>query len=231
MRLDPTVLTTREYGREHAHYPVALSVDSLAQAWVRRGHAPNGAAVIADLEVSARTRHGTPWEGAGGLYIAVVVHPESTPEKEGLLWARAAVALTAAAGEGTSLQWPDLLISKYGRPIGMSNVWALLGPGRIDRAVLTFRLENPPVDAIGRLLTALEESEEESLLPAAFARVDRLAGTMIEIGLAPRGVVRGLAGGIDHRGRLVLVGPDRSTDQFTVERIRAISILDRAGPV
>lgn len=126
-------------------HPVVTSTEALALGWARQNDAPEGALVTANQELSARVRRGVPWVSHPGASLAfsVVLRPDLPPEGEGLLWLLASLAAAEgveAVGEvEVLLKWPnDLLVGT--RRLGGIRVDARLGPGVIDIAVVTFRL-------------------------------------------------------------------------------------------
>ncbi|HVM15289.1 MAG TPA: biotin--[acetyl-CoA-carboxylase] ligase [Egibacteraceae bacterium] len=221
------------------HYPVAVSVESLALAWARQHDAPEGALVIAEAELSARGRRGVNWVSVGGrsLASAVVLRPALPPAGEGLLWLLASLAaaegLEAAADLDVRLKWPnDLLVD--GRGIGGVRVDAQLGPGSIESAVLTVRVnvglqaEDFPPDLRPHVTSVTIEGGSCSRLDVLAAILDRLAsryeagvaalledyrgrcdtlGTRVRALLVPSGEAVGRATDVDDHGGLVIETP------------------------
>lgn len=135
----------RVVGCEVRSYPVAISTDALALSWARQEDAPDGALVVADVELSARGRREVLWQSVGGasLALSVVLRPELPVEGEGLLWllgsVAAADAVAAVTGLDVACKWPnDLLVDD--RRLGLVDVSAQLGPGKVESAILTTRL-------------------------------------------------------------------------------------------
>lgn len=218
------------------HYPVAVSVESLAQAWVRQRDAPEGALLVADAELSARGRRGTSWVSVAGrsLAFSVVLRPGLPPAGEGLLWLLASLAaaegVEQATGLDVRLKWPnDLLVGGLG--LGGVRVDAQLGPGTVDTAVLTVRVNTglteqdfpdtlrgtvtslamqgvsqSRVAVLAAVLARLSVRYAEgvpALLEAYRARCDTL-GTRVRAYLMPTGEAAGRAVDVEEHGGLVL---------------------------
>jgi biotin-(acetyl-CoA carboxylase) ligase len=224
-------LTTAGMGRTCRAYPIAVSVDALAQAWLRQEAAPQGALVLADREISPRTRSGEAWPARGGLYVAVVLRPQLRVEAANLLWVLAAVAAARAyPGPAPPLcRWPDRLVTAGGGEVAMVAVNTQLGPGGVAGSVLTFRLEegSSRLPLLDRLLNGLEELVN---LPATalvdnYAAGDVFAGRVVELRLAPRGRVRGKWKGPDAWGRAQLETDDGSVEVYTIDQIRSVDIV------
>ncbi|MDP3984703.1 MAG: hypothetical protein Q8Q52_06855 [Acidimicrobiia bacterium] len=225
-------LTTIRYGRNLEHFPIAVSVEALAQAWLRQRNAPTGAVVVADREISGRSRLGKPFAAQGGLNAAVVVRPPFSPEAEGLLWTWAGLAAVdgyrAVVGPA-AMWWPDLLVAD-GQRVGTIGTTALLAPGRIEAAALSFRVEADPnqvpplLDAVLRSLEASERQMPDELIQR-FSKIDHLWGRQLELALAPRGMARGVAVGPDLLGRWTIRTADGVAETYTVDQVRAIRIV------
>lgn len=135
----------RQLGGPVRVHPVVTSTEALALGWARQKDAPEGALVTADQELSARVRRGVPWVSHAGrsLAFSVVLRPDLPPEGEGLLWLLASLA----AAEGVErlgdvdvrLKWPNDLLIAHKR-LGGVRIDARLGPGVVELAVVTFRL-------------------------------------------------------------------------------------------
>lgn len=181
-------LTTKLLGKPLRFYPFAVSTESLAIAWARQENAPEGATVVANLELSPRQRKGPPWVpfAGDGLYFSTVLRPGLPPEGEGLLWLMASLGAAEGLGEATGLdigvKWPDDIWIK-GRKIGGFKIEAQLGPGEITTAVITGRF-NINVEAssfpepIREIATSvLAESgrpaESEKMLNAILAGIEK----------------------------------------------------------
>lgn len=226
-------------GHPLQHYPVGVSADSLALGWARQHDAPEGALVVTEVELSARGRRGQTWVSVGGrsLAFAVVLRPALPPAGEGLLWLLASLAaaegLEAAAGFDVRLKWPnDLLVG--GRGIGGVRVEAQLGPGSIESAILTMRVnvgleeEDFPPDLRDRVTSVAIEGAACARIDVLSAILDRLAsryeagvstlledyrercdtlGTRVRALLRPSGEAVGRAADIDDHGGLVIETP------------------------
>lgn len=240
-RLQATLGGERLFGHPVQAYEVAVSTESLAQAWARQEDAPEGALVVADAELSARGRRGTSWVSVPGrsLAFSVVVRPGLPAAGEGLLWLLTSLAtaegLEAVTGLDARLKWPnDVLVD--GRGIAAVRVDAHLGPGQVELAVLTVRVNvdlseddlsrapgrpvtslavegvsQPRVAVLSAVLDRLEARYGESvsdLLTAYRARCDTL-NRRVRAELMPSGEAAGLAGDIDETGALVVESGSR----------------------
>jgi BirA family biotin operon repressor/biotin-[acetyl-CoA-carboxylase] ligase len=226
------------FGHPLRHYPLALTTEALALAWARQEGAPEGALVVADQELSPRGRRGPAWSvfPGQGLYASVVLRPGLPPQGEGLLHLLASLAaaegLERAAGVATAVKWPDD-VTIGGAKVAGVKAEAQLAPGRIDSAVVTFRV-NVAVpseslaevegaatsllvavgaapdrwEVLAHILTALQERYDNdvgSLLAAYSARCSTL-GRSVRALLLPRGEVTGTAEGVDASGALLIAG-------------------------
>lgn len=138
--------------------PVAVSVDALMHQWARQESAPAGSALVAEAEISARLRGGALWRTSGALAVAVLARPaELDPSGVDLAWLAASLgaarAFDAATGGEHRCEWPDAVLAGSRAEVVVSAV-CVLGPGRVDYAILIVRLGPasafvPPVDEPG----------------------------------------------------------------------------------
>jgi BirA family biotin operon repressor/biotin-[acetyl-CoA-carboxylase] ligase len=236
-------------------YPVAVSVEAMAGAWARQEQAPEGATVVAAQELAARGRRGSVWKTIPdrSLSFAVVLRPALPPAGEQLLWLLASLAgaqgLDKLGVAEVRLKWPDDIFVGEGK-IGVIRVQAHLGPGQIESAVLTFRLNlsvTPddvpdalpasvvgatggtvePSEVIDGVLTALEglyHGGVEPLLAAYRARC-RTIGTRVRAELLPRGEVEGMVKAVDDQGSLE-VEVNGGIHPVTVETLRRLRVIE-----
>ncbi len=248
-------LTTESLGRPMRTYPVAVSVEALAGAWARQEQAPEGATVVATQELGARGRRGTVWKTIPdrSLSFAVVLRPALPPAGEQLLW----ILSSLAAAEGLDnlgvtevrLKWPDDIYVGEGK-VGVIRVQAHLGPGQIESAVLTFRLNlsvtpddvpdaSPasvagatggtvePSVVIDAVLTALERRYNggvEPLLAAYRARCSTI-DTRVRAGLLPKGEVEGVVKAVNDQGSLEVEVRGGGIHPVTVETLRRLLVI------
>lgn len=229
----------RAFGAPVQYYDVGVSAESLALAWARQHDAPEGALVVTEVELSPRGRRGQTWVSAAGrsLTFALVLRPALPPAGEGLLWLLASLSaaegVQAVSGLDVRLKWPnDLLVG--GRGLGGVRVDAQLGPGVIETAVMTVRLNvglqpddfpddlRPQVTSLAMegaapaRLTILEaildrlgeryEAGVPALLEDYRARCDTI-GTRVRALLRPNGEAVGVAEEVDDQGGLVIRAP------------------------
>lgn len=235
-------------------YPVALTTESLALAWARRENAPEGALVTATRELTPRQRKGPPWvpDPRGGLYLSMVLRPDLGPDGEGLLWMAACVGaargLEALGIQRATIKWPDDVAASTRKLAGVK-VISQLGPGRIESAIVTIRinLNLKAADLSGDLAdratsvfieTGAGVTAEEALpvfvapLRDAFrlpseqiadeyrARCDTL-GRSVRAALLPRGEVIGEASDVSDGGALLIRSGARTigVEVGTVKRL------------
>lgn len=245
-------LTTETLGRPLRTYPIAVSVEAMAGAWARQEQAPEGATVVAFQELAARGRRGSVWKSIPdrSLSFAVVLRPALPPAGEQLLW----ILASLAAAEGLDklgvgelrLKWPDDIFAGGGK-IGVIRVLAHLGPGQIDSAVLTFRLnvsvtpddvpDAAPASVAGitgatvdrseildAILTALEGrygGGVDQLLTAYRARC-RTIGQRVRAELLPKGEVEGVVRAVGDQGSLEVEVGGHRIHPVTVETLRRL---------
>lgn len=203
------------------HFAVAVNAESLALAWARQEAAPVGATVTVDHEISPRGRLGRLWDQAAdkSAILAMVWRPTLAVDASDLVWSAASLGLLRAIERtgvtGARLQWPDKVVDESYQLLGAVKAEIQLGPGRVDSAIITARVD---LDLIGRptrssVLEALAE-----VLAAAAAQLDKepdalrgecnercaLTGRDVIAYLLPRGEIRGVAGGVDSVGALVV---------------------------
>ena len=123
---------------------MAVSVDALMHQWARQESAPAGSALVAEAEISARLRGGALWRTSEALAAAVLARPaELDPSGVDLAWLAASLgaarALDIAAGGEHRCEWPDAVLAGSGAEVAVSAV-SVLGPGRVDYAILIARL-------------------------------------------------------------------------------------------
>lgn len=235
-RLEAVLGNKRLFGHPVETYEVAVSTESLALAWARQRDAPEGALVVADAELSARGRRGTPWVSVAGksLAFSVVTRPGLPAAGEGLLWLLVSLATAEGIAELTGLdarvKWPnDVLVE--GRGLAAVRVDAHLGPGQVESAVLTVRvnvdlsetdlgratgrpvtslaLEQRPQSRVAVLEAILKRLEERygqsvsDLLDAYRERCDTL-DHRVRAELMPSGEAVGVAVDVDETGALVV---------------------------
>jgi BirA family biotin operon repressor/biotin-[acetyl-CoA-carboxylase] ligase len=136
-----------------------LSTHSDALAWARKG-APEGSVVAADYQASPRGRAGLEWRVESGTDVSfsVILRPSLPVEREGWLYAVAAMALCDAVGEGSSIRWPDELIWES-RTAGAAGVQAELGPDGVLWAVVSVWLVRPAAERAAAIRTLVDSLE------------------------------------------------------------------------
>ncbi|HUF46286.1 MAG TPA: biotin--[acetyl-CoA-carboxylase] ligase [Vicinamibacterales bacterium] len=127
-------------GRLHYRAEVDSTNDE-AQELAAAG-APDGTAVVADLQHAGRGRRGRSWVSppGAGLYLSVVVRPCTWPGGLGLLTLGAGVAaaraVARASGLPVELKWPnDLVVGRPWRKLG-GVLSEAVGGSRLDAVVV-----------------------------------------------------------------------------------------------
>lgn len=111
------LLRTNHFGKAAAGYAVADSTNTLAATWAS-AQAPTGALIVAESQTAGRGRLGRTWHAQPGhnLLFSVVLRPQITPDRYGLLTLAASVAVAEVLSSYASLQpvaikWPnDVLV-------------------------------------------------------------------------------------------------------------------------
>lgn len=218
------------------HYPVAVTTEALALAWLRQEEAPHGALVVADTEISARTRNDDVLP-AGLVNASVVVRTDVAVDHQDIFWGVAllsALAGSRSSGGEVAPHWPEDLIGRSGR-VGAVKVASQLSGGRATSAVLTFRLGIDQERGSGRGPQILSEAMAAlgpllALPPAQLAdrfRLDcGLVGRRVRIDLRPRGSSGGVGASIDERGAFGVAASSGSVSRFGVDQVRAVTLLE-----
>lgn len=106
--LTPEALEAALPGRALRSYVALVSTGSVAYGWAIEG-APDGAAVIADHQLSPRGHAGRPLKDppGRGLGFSVVMRPSLPLAREGWLYTLVLTALSDVFGEASTVEWPD----------------------------------------------------------------------------------------------------------------------------
>lgn len=203
--------------------PVAVSVDALMHQWARQESAPAGSALVAEAEISARLRGGALWRTSGALAAAVLARPaELDPSGMDLAWLAASLGaartLDIAAGGEHRCEWPDSVLVGPGTEVAVSAI-CVLGPGRVDYAILIVRL-----GPVGASTPPVDEAVLVEGLADAFAD-NRPAGSD---GIDEAGLVEGLADSDEPRRHDAFV-PPVDEDVLVGELRIAARLLDEPG--
>lgn len=232
-------LKTEVFGRSVEHYPVSVSVSSVAQSWLRQRDAPHGALVVADTEIAPRGRLGQNWKTVDGISAAVVVRPRLGAAAEDLLWLAALVAACdsyRAGGDEVNAWWPDVLMLGD-RQVGLVTVDTQLGPGVVVASVIAFQLDLPTlvpsehdrVDHLAALMAALEGVFAEPLeeVTGRFESVNGFQELRVVVKLKPLGSITGVSAGIDPLGRLLIKARNQRLEAVTVDQIVSVELDPR----
>lgn len=220
---------------------VAISVEALLQQWARQDAGPDGAAVVVETEIAARSRGGVEWQVSPSVAVGVLARPTALdPANADIAWLAAGLAARDALADrlgddtGVTCCWPDRVRLAADDELDVRTTAGCgFGPGTVDHVVLTVRLG--PVTGAGQRST-VADALVESLRRAAVSldRPDVIAaryrgwcatlGADVEVSRLPHGVIRGRADDIDEAGRLVLVSPTGLRQPLAVDTITTITV-------
>ncbi len=210
---------------ELRHYPVAVSVEQLALAWLRSEGAPSGSVVVASHEIVPRQRLGVPWKVPAdqSFACATVLRCALRIEDEALLWIAALVAVARSCESigfaAPTLGWPDI-VAVDGTPAGSVAIEHQLGPGVVQSAVVSMRINTQllPVEPdstrplaqtfareLDRIVGQMEANRADLL--SEYDRRSALVGRRVRVRLLPKGDTRGTVGPVSAAGSLPLVSP------------------------
>ena len=206
--------------------------------WARQESAPAGSALVVGTEISARLRGGVIWRNPEPLTAAVLARPAGLdPSGADLAWLAASLgaarALDAGGGREHRCEWPDTVLVPGGAEV-VVNAVCVLGPGRVDYAILTVRLGpaaafDPPVDAdglVGELRAAARLLDEPDELVAAYRRRCATVGCTAAVALLPHGAARGTVRGIGADGRLEIESPTGMVERIAVSSFSSLRKFD-----
>lgn len=197
---------------EHRHIATVVSIEAVAQQWARQERAAAGSAVSVGREISGRVRGGVEWHGDGEA-VAVIARPMTLePQHAELAWLAAAVGAVSAYAQvldHVECVWPDSVIAA-GREVARTAAVTLLGPGRVEAAILITRPASGDQRVTDALVGGLREAavllDEPERLRSEYAERCATIGRTVSIRLLPHGSCR---------GRVVGVGPDGGIDLHT----------------
>jgi len=233
------------YGHLVRHYRMGVSGAALALAWARQEHAPDGATVVVEREVSPLGRLGRLWTTPpeSTLSCAIVLRPPLSVEEADAIWLLAGVAAAegAAAVSGRELAtwWPDLVVhADSGDEVAAVKVEIQLGPGKVRSAVATIRvnLDTLGLGPEGReavlegILGALDRNsadlaEGSAGVAAAYDGRCGMLGRRVKLRLLPKGETRGVAKGVDRSARLELESSTGMVQKVAIDTLRAIEVV------
>jgi len=204
-----------ERWRAAALYYISIAGSTNDEAWaLARAGAPDGTAVIAEEQSSGRGRRGRRWfSPAGGLWMSVVLRPQTDVSASAALTIACALAAARAAGKCTALRlglkWPnDIML--MGKKAGGILVETRTEGTMVTAAVAGLGLNvNQPAAAFPEEIRATATS------------LSQYAGQ--EIGLA------GLAGGflleLEEYLRRLAAAADAGGAAWLAEEYRALDVL------
>lgn len=239
----PPEAETEAQERPVRRYPAAVSAGAMALAWANQEHAPSGAAIVVDYEVSPLGRLGQAWPvpPQSTLAFAVVLRPALSKDEADIPWVVTTLAVAdgieEAGGRKALAAWPDLVVdAETGQTRSAVRAEVQLGPGQVRAVAATVRIDVS--DDLG--------DRRDELLEAVCAQLDRrtaeLAGGVVgplaayekrcstlgrnlKIRLIPRGEMRGHASAIDPLGRLELRSATGMVERVSVNQVRQIELL------
>ena len=218
--------------------PVAVSAEAFMHQWARQESAPAGSALLVGAEISARLRGGVLWQTSEALAVAVLARPAHLDPSDGdLAWLAASLgaarALDAAGGRQHLCEWPDTVLVSDGAEVAVNAV-CVLGPGRVDYAILIARLGpvaafDPPVDAdelVVKLRAAALLLDEPDELVVAYRKCCATVGCTAAVALLPHGAARGTVRGTGADGRLEVESPTGMVERVAVSSFSSLRKLD-----
>lgn len=233
--LSPELLAEAMPGREVHVYPSLVSTESDALARAKAG-APEGTVVVADYQISARSRPRRPWRNTpgGSLSFSLVLRPALPPVRGGWLYIVATAAVADVLGPDAVVEWPDEIYA-HGDLAGRIGIhleatvrgleWALVN-------VMIPRAESPRTALLARLVTALEARARMPADEVLAAWLPRCAtiGRTVSAASYPIGAerrVEGRAVGARPNGALLVeVSPGREVPV----RPHDLASIDAGGP-
>ena len=238
---------TELFGRPVRHFQVAISAGAQALAWARQESAPHGATVMVDREISPMGRRSRMWHAPADatLACAVVLRPPLAAEEGDAAWLVSSLAAAegaeAASGRDMATWWPDGVVdATTGEEVSATKAEVLLGPGKVQSAVLTFRFDLERLklgpdrreELLGALLSSLDGVSDQlgaddgpAAVAAAYEQRCRLIGQRVVVRLVPKGEARGVAQGIDRAARLELGSPTGMVERVAVDTLRELEVL------
>ncbi len=236
---------TERFGHLVRHYRMGVSGAALALAWARQEHAPDGATVVVEREVSPLGRLGRLWTTPpeSTLSCAIVLRPPLSVEEADAIWLLAGVAAAEGAAAASDRElatwWPDLVVhADSGDEVAAVKVEIQLGPGKVRSAVATIRvnLDTLGLGSDGReavlegILGALDRNsadlaEGSAGVAAAYDGRCGMLGRRVKLRLLPKGETRGVARGVDRSARLELESSTGMVQKVAIDSLRAIEAV------
>lgn len=217
-------------------WPGVVSIEAAAQAWAREG-CVDGAVVVVGYQAAPRGRAGRPWtiDIDADLVLSVIVRPELSADDEGWLYTLATVALTDVTG--SRIRWPDEAVGDDATVAGSVSVYAELGPGRVDWAVVTVLVHAPGdrASTARRWLDAFDARRNSATDPVVGVHRERsdtigrrVAARMIPLG--PAGpVITGNAVDVAADGALVIETDRASRVAVRPQNLGLLDVVDVEG--
>lgn len=224
-------------------YPAAVSAGAMALAWANQEHAPSGAAVVVQYEVSPLGRLGQAWTVPpdSSLAFAVVLRPQLSKDEADIPWLLTTLAVAdgieAAGGRKAIAAWPDLVVdAETGHTRSAVRAEVQLGPGQVRAVSATVRVDlaDDLGDRRDDLLEAICEQLDRRTAElaegvagplAAYEKRCSTLGRNLKIRLIPRGELRGHASAIDPLGRLELRSSTGMVERVSVNQVREVELL------
>lgn len=229
---------------EVRRYPVAVSVEQLALAWLRTEGAQSGSVVIVDHEIGPRQRLGIPWRVSSvqTFSFAAVVRCALRLDDEALLWIAVLVAAARSFESiGTpapALGWPDLFVSSDGATGGAVAIEAQLGPGLVQSAIASVRINTELLPFEKDLAPALAQTFGQELhlilvqlettradLLSEYDSRSALRAQRVRVRLLPKGDTRGTVGPVSAAGNLPLESPTGMIELLNPATVRSVVLI------
>ncbi|MGH9186542.1 MAG: hypothetical protein ACRD0U_12120 [Acidimicrobiales bacterium] len=231
--------TVERFGRPFRWFPVAVSAEAMALAWARQEAGPAGAAVVVGREIRPTGRRNRLWPvpSESTLTLAVILRPELPADEGDAIWLVASSVAAEAAeivcGRPMGTWWPDAVVDRENdSPMAATKAEVQLGSGGVRSAVVTLRFDlgalglgaehrDDLTEAAFRALDRLDHGEADSVVPD-YQRRCLLLGRRVRVLLYPKGETRGIARGVDQRGRLELASATGMVEHISVDALREL---------
>lgn len=232
--LTKDVLEAALPGRDIHFYPIVVSTEADAMARCRTGAAA-GTLVVAEHQISARSRPRRPWlDAPGSLSVSLVLRPRVAPIRAGILYLVAAAAVAQIGSPERQLEWPDeaydgdqisARVSVHVESTVRGVEWALIN-------VMLVAPQAPREEQLARLVDAIEATSllAPELVVANWLPRCRTIGRSVKAVLYPVGagrIVEGRAVGAGPNGSLLIDVDGARQVLIAPDRLASIELTDR----
>lgn len=232
------------------HSGIGISVEAIAEAWARQESAPDGGLVVLDAEVAGRVRGGWGWTSPSSVAVGLILRPTWDPVVADKAWLVPSVAAIIALGDlglNAHCRWPDeIVIDEI--VVGRTTARVTLGPGMVDFAVVTVRLDLDALDRAGisshvdttsdkgrshvteivgdALRQANGLCDNPEILRLEYASSCRTIGSIVHVEMQPRGFTRGRAVDVSDAGSLIVESSTGMRETVSVDALKAVLVFD-----